>query len=29
MQNSFGGLIPVMNKRQEFLWIHEQFASEY
>ncbi len=27
--NSFGGLIKVMNKRQEFLWVHEQFAGEY
>ncbi len=26
---SFGGLIRVMNKRREFLWVHEQFASEY
>ncbi|HEX3052218.1 MAG TPA: COR domain-containing protein [Aggregatilineaceae bacterium] len=25
----FGGLIRVMNKRQEFLWVHPQFASEY
>ena len=25
----FGGLIRVMNKRQEFLWVHEKFASEY
>jgi hypothetical protein len=26
---SFGGLVRVMNKRQEFLWVHEQFAGEY
>jgi len=25
----FGGLVRVMNKRQEFLWVHPQFASEY
>jgi internalin A len=25
----FGGLVRVMNKRQEFLWVHEQFAGEY
>jgi len=25
----FGGLVRVMNKRQEFLWVHEQFAHEY
>jgi hypothetical protein len=25
----FGGLIRVMNKRQEFLWVHEGFAGEY
>lgn len=25
----FGGLIRVMNKRQEFLWVHERFAGEY
>ena len=24
-----GGLIRVMNKRQEFLWVHEMFAGEY
>ncbi|MEJ1464879.1 MAG: COR domain-containing protein [Candidatus Sedimenticola sp. (ex Thyasira tokunagai)] len=24
-----GGLIRVMNKRQEFLWVHPQFESEY
>jgi hypothetical protein len=27
--NNFGGLVRVMNKRQEFLWVHEKFASEY
>jgi len=26
---SFGGLIRVRNKRQEFLWVHEQFEKEY
>jgi len=26
---SFGGLVKVMNKRKEFLWVHEKFASEY
>jgi hypothetical protein len=25
----FGGLIRVLNKRQEFLWVHERFAGEY
>ena len=25
----FGGLVRVMNKRQEFLWVHPQFAKEY
>jgi len=25
----FGGLVRVMNKRQEFLWVHEQFTKEY
>ncbi len=25
----FGGLIRAMNKRQEFLWVHEKFASEH
>jgi Leucine-rich repeat (LRR) protein len=25
----FGGLVRVVNKRQEFLWVHEKFASEY
>ena len=27
--NNFGGLVRVMNKRQEFLWVHERFAGEY
>ena len=27
--NSFGGLVRVQNKRREFLWVHEQFVSEY
>jgi C-terminal of Roc, COR, domain/Ras of Complex, Roc, domain of DAPkinase/Leucine rich repeat len=26
---SFGGLIRVQNKRQEFLWIHPQYVEEY
>jgi hypothetical protein len=26
---SFGGLVRVMNKRNEFLWVHEKFAGEY
>jgi hypothetical protein len=26
---SFGGLIRVRNKRQEFLWVHPQFEKEY
>ena len=26
---SFGGLVRVMNKRQEFLWVHPQFEGEY
>ncbi|MCP5522572.1 MAG: hypothetical protein H7A46_13605 [Verrucomicrobiales bacterium] len=26
---SFGGLVRVMNKRQEFLWVHPQFEAEY
>ncbi len=26
---SFGGLVRVRNKRQEFLWVHEQFEGEY
>jgi hypothetical protein len=25
----FGGLVRVMNKRQEFLWVHKKFAGEY
>ena len=25
----FGGLVRVMNKRQEFLWVHAQFEKEY
>jgi hypothetical protein len=25
----FGGLVRVMNKRQEFLWVHERFSGEY
>ncbi|MGA2797882.1 MAG: COR domain-containing protein [Thermoguttaceae bacterium] len=25
----FGGLVRVQNRRQEFLWVHEQFAKEY
>jgi internalin A len=25
----FGGLVRVQNKRQEFLWVHPQFAQEY
>ena len=25
----FGGLVRVLNKRQEFLWVHERFAGEY
>ena len=27
--NSFGGLVRVLNKRNEFLWVHEKFAGEY
>ena len=27
--NNFGGLVRVMNKRQEFLWVHERYTSEY
>lgn len=27
--SGFGGLVRVMNKRQEFLWVHKRFASEY
>jgi hypothetical protein len=26
---SYGGLVRVMNKRQEFLWVHPQFESKY
>jgi hypothetical protein len=26
---TFGGLVRVQNKRQEFLWVHPQFAGEY
>jgi internalin A len=26
---SLGGLIRVMNKRQEFLWVHPRFEGEY
>jgi hypothetical protein len=26
---SFGGLVRVRNKRQEFLWVHPQFEGEY
>ncbi len=25
----FGGLVRVLNKRQEFLWVHEKFVGEY
>lgn len=25
----FGGLVRVTNRRQEFLWVHEKFTSEY
>ena len=25
----FGGFVRVMNKRNEFLWVHKRFASEY
>ena len=25
----FGGLVRVLNKRQEFLWVHSQFEAEY
>jgi len=27
--SSFGGLVRVQNKRQEFLWVHPQFEREY
>ncbi|HJT31368.1 MAG TPA: COR domain-containing protein [Pirellulales bacterium] len=26
---SFGGLVRVMNRRHEFLWVHPQYAGEY
>jgi internalin A len=26
---SFGGLVRVQNRRQEFLWVHPQFTAEY
>ncbi len=26
---SFGGLVRVQNKRQEFLWVHKKFEAEY
>jgi hypothetical protein len=26
---SFGGLVRVINKRQDFLWVHEKFMKEY
>src|SRR5439155_18374212 len=26
---SFGGLVRVQNKRQEFLWVHPLFETEY
>lgn len=26
---SFGGLVRVQNKRQEFLWVHSQFEAQY
>jgi hypothetical protein len=26
---SFGGLVRVQNKRQEFLWVHKRFEAEY
>lgn len=26
---TFGGLVRVQNKRQEFLWVHQQFVREY
>ncbi|MFZ5822035.1 MAG: hypothetical protein ACOYYJ_19265 [Chloroflexota bacterium] len=25
----YGNLVRVVNKRKEFLWVHENFASEY
>jgi internalin A len=27
--SKFGGLVRVLNKRQEFLWVHSQYAGEY
>ena len=27
--NNFGGLVRVINNRQEFMWVHERFAGEY
>lgn len=27
--SNFGGLVRVMNKRQEFLWVHPRFEGEY
>jgi len=27
--SGFDGLVRVMNKRQEFLWVHEKFAGEF
>lgn len=27
--SSFGGLVRVRNKRQEFMWVHERFEGEY
>jgi internalin A len=26
---SFGGLVRVQNRRQEFLWVHPKFETEY
>jgi hypothetical protein len=26
---SFGGLVRVQNRRQEFVWVHPKFQSEY
>ncbi|NER35832.1 MAG: hypothetical protein F6J93_17900 [Oscillatoria sp. SIO1A7] len=28
-KSRFGGLVKVQNKRQEFLWVHEQFVGKY
>jgi hypothetical protein len=25
----YGGLVRLLNKRNEFLWVHEKFAGEY